>query len=178
MGFGLFLLNNKDVNIYKLQDKKKLNLSKIDKFFKVLFIGIPFRWQYVNPMANIIMCEADILGKSDVLTLPACGFMQQLQVVPLFGDMQIPLASYIQNMSDYEENKSRWSCTSAGVSTSSTGIIPQYNLAEQLVTIREDHIKYTSELARHSNNEVNSMFLPLFVGCLSLALLPKSRADI
>uniref|UniRef100_H2YIL7 Cytoplasmic FMR1-interacting protein n=1 Tax=Ciona savignyi TaxID=51511 RepID=H2YIL7_CIOSA len=111
MGFGLFLLNNKDVNIYKLHDKKRLNLTKIDKFFK------------------------------------------QLQVVPLFGDMQIPLASYIQNMTDYEDNKSRWSCASAST-VAPTGVTPQYNLTEQLVSIREDHIKYTSELARHSNNEV------------------------
>nr|XP_026694999.1 cytoplasmic FMR1-interacting protein 1 homolog [Ciona intestinalis] len=111
MGFGLFLLNNKDVNIYKLHDKKRLNLTKIDKFFK------------------------------------------QLQVVPLFGDMQIPLASYVQNMTDFEENKSRWSCASASTVTP-TGITPQYNITEQLVSIREEHIKYTSELARHSNNEV------------------------
>jgi len=111
MGFGLFLLDNRDVNIYKLNDKKRLNLNKIDKFFK------------------------------------------QLQVVPLFGDMQIPLASYIQNMSDFDDNKSKWSCASASNSTA-TGIIPQYNLAEQLVSIREEHIKYTSELAKHSNNEV------------------------
>ncbi|XP_039270661.1 cytoplasmic FMR1-interacting protein 2-like [Styela clava] len=114
MGFGLCLLDNrdihKDVNIYKLQDKKKLHLTKIDKFFK------------------------------------------QLQVVPLYGDMQIPLASYIQNMSDFEDNKSKWSCASSTVSTGSSSA--QYNLAEQLVAIREDHIKYTSELAKYSNNEV------------------------
>ena len=82
-------------------------------------------------------------------------FLQQLQVVPLFGDMQIPLASYIQNMSDYEENKSRWTCTNAGVFTSGV-VTPQYNLTEQLVNIRDEHIKYTSELAKHSNNEVSA----------------------
>ena len=74
-------------------------------------------------------------------------------MVPLFGDMQIPLASYIQNMSDYEDNKSRWTCTNAGAFT--VGVVtPQYNLTEQLVNIRDEHIKYTSELAKHSNNEV------------------------
>ena len=35
MGFGLFLLNNRDVSIYKLEKKQRLNLGKIDKFFKV-----------------------------------------------------------------------------------------------------------------------------------------------
>jgi len=107
MGFGLYLLDNNSssLSIYKLHEKKKLNLNKIDKFFK------------------------------------------HLQVVPLFGDMQIPLASYIQNMSDFEENKGRWSCCSATTSS-------QYNLTERLVKIRDEHIRYTSQLAKHSNNEV------------------------
>ena len=82
-------------------------------------------------------------------------FLQQLQVVPLFGDMQIQLASYIQNMTDYDDNKSRWSCTTSTYGAASgVTVIPQYNLTEQLVSIRDEHIKYTSELARHSNNEV------------------------
>lgn len=34
--------------------------------------------------------------------------LQQLQVVPLFGDMQIELARYIKTSAHYEENKSRW----------------------------------------------------------------------
>lgn len=33
--------------------------------------------------------------------------IQQLQVVPLFGDMQIELARYIKTSAHYEENKSR-----------------------------------------------------------------------
>lgn len=33
--------------------------------------------------------------------------VQQLQVVPLFGDMQIELARYIKTSAHYEENKSR-----------------------------------------------------------------------
>jgi hypothetical protein len=32
---------------------------------------------------------------------------QQLQVVPLFGDMQIELARYIKTSTHYEENKSK-----------------------------------------------------------------------
>lgn len=106
MGFGLYLLNNRELNVYKLHDKKKININKIDKFFK------------------------------------------QLQVVPLYGDMQIPLSSYIENMTDFNDNKSKWSCVN---STSSTS---QYDITEQLIGIRDDHIKYISELARYSNNEV------------------------
>uniref|UniRef100_A0A452SN10 Cytoplasmic FMR1 interacting protein 2 n=1 Tax=Ursus americanus TaxID=9643 RepID=A0A452SN10_URSAM len=67
MGFGLYLMDGNVSNIYKLDAKKRINLSKIDKFFK------------------------------------------QLQVVPLFGDMQIELARYIKTSAHYEENKSNLS---------------------------------------------------------------------
>lgn len=36
---------------------------------------------------------------------PRCS--QQLQVVPLFGDMQIELSRYIKTSAHFEENKSR-----------------------------------------------------------------------
>lgn len=35
MGFGLYLMDGNVSNIYKLDAKKRINLSKIDKFFKV-----------------------------------------------------------------------------------------------------------------------------------------------
>uniref|UniRef100_A0A672H8X9 Cytoplasmic FMR1 interacting protein 1 n=1 Tax=Salarias fasciatus TaxID=181472 RepID=A0A672H8X9_SALFA len=105
MGFGLYLMDGNSSNIYKLDAKKRINLSKIDKFFK------------------------------------------QLQVVPLFGDMQIELSRYIKTSAHFEENKSRWTCTS----TSSS---PQYNICEQMIQIREDHMRFISELARYSNSEV------------------------
>ncbi|XP_037117474.1 cytoplasmic FMR1-interacting protein 2 isoform X2 [Syngnathus acus] len=104
MGFGLYLMDGNVSNIYKLDAKKRINLSKIDKFFK-------------------------------------------LQVVPLFGDMQIELSRYIETSAHYEENKSKWTCTQSSIS-------PQYNLCEQMVQIREDHIRFISELARYSNSEV------------------------
>ncbi|KAI4891989.1 hypothetical protein NFI96_034195 [Prochilodus magdalenae] len=65
MGFGLYLMDGTNSNIYKLDAKKRINLTKIDKFFK------------------------------------------QLQVVPLFGDMQIELSRYIKTSAHFEENKSR-----------------------------------------------------------------------
>uniref|UniRef100_A0A8C3U2I0 Cytoplasmic FMR1 interacting protein 1 n=1 Tax=Catharus ustulatus TaxID=91951 RepID=A0A8C3U2I0_CATUS len=105
MGFGLYLMDGSVSNIYKLDAKKRINLAKIDKYFK------------------------------------------QLQVVPLFGDMQIELARYIKTSAHYEENKSRWTCTSSSSS-------PQYNICEQMIQIREDHMRFISELARYSNSEV------------------------
>ncbi len=42
------------------------------------------------------------------LIWPSALSLQQLQVVPLFGDMQIELSRYIKTSAHYEENKSRW----------------------------------------------------------------------
>lgn len=35
MGFGLYLMDGNSSNIYKLDAKKRINLTRIDKFFKV-----------------------------------------------------------------------------------------------------------------------------------------------
>ena len=35
MGFGLFLMDGKEININKLDGRRKINLAKIDKIFKV-----------------------------------------------------------------------------------------------------------------------------------------------
>uniref|UniRef100_A0A8C9VFH5 Cytoplasmic FMR1-interacting protein n=1 Tax=Scleropages formosus TaxID=113540 RepID=A0A8C9VFH5_SCLFO len=94
MGFGLYLMDGTNSNIYKLDTKKRINLTKIDK---------------------------------------------------LFGDIE--LSRYIKNSAHFEENKSRWSCTSPGSS-------PQYNICEQMIQIRDDHMRFISELARYSNSEV------------------------
>lgn len=42
MGFGLYLMDGNVSNIYKLDAKKRINLSKIDKFFKVKFLLLLF----------------------------------------------------------------------------------------------------------------------------------------
>ena len=46
----------------------------------------------------------------------------------------------------------RWTCTQSSIS-------PQYNICEQMVQIRDDHIRFISELARYSNSEVSSLWL-------------------
>lgn len=42
MGFGLFLMDNEICNINKLDQKKKINLSKLDRIFKVGFKATRF----------------------------------------------------------------------------------------------------------------------------------------
>lgn len=41
MGFGLYLMDGNVSNIYKLDAKKRINLGKIDKFFKVRLVQMP-----------------------------------------------------------------------------------------------------------------------------------------
>jgi len=40
MGFGLFLLDGKEVSIYKLESRRRINLTKIDKIFKVRIMSV------------------------------------------------------------------------------------------------------------------------------------------
>lgn len=101
MGFGLFLMDGEPKSLSKLDERKKLNLAKIDRIFK------------------------------------------NLEVVPLFGDMQIAPFNYIKRSKNFEP--SRWPLSS------SNNISPQADLMVHLPQIREDHVKYISELARYSN---------------------------
>jgi cytoplasmic FMR1 interacting protein len=70
-------------------------------------------------------------------------YLQQLEVVPLFGDMQICPFNYIKRSPHYDAGK--WpNCNSSTPSG-------QCSLLEQLQGMREEHVRYISELARHSN---------------------------
>lgn len=101
MGFGLFLMDGEVCNINKQDQKKRINISKIDKIFKAL------------------------------------------EMVPLFGDMQIAPFHYIKCSPHYEA--SRWPLAS------SSSPSPQSDLLQHLPAIRDDYERYISELARHSN---------------------------
>lgn len=70
-------------------------------------------------------------------------FMQNLEVVPLFGDMQIAPFNYIKRSKNFDSKM--WPMCSA------SSISPQADLMCHLPRIREEHIKYISELARYSN---------------------------
>ncbi|XP_064608148.1 cytoplasmic FMR1-interacting protein 2-like isoform X2 [Liolophura sinensis] len=106
IAFGLFLMDNKDTSIYKMDARKKVNISRIDKILK------------------------------------------QLEVVPLYGDMQIAPFQYIRNGANFDASK--WQCCTSHVPS------PQSNLLQDLVRIREDHVRYISQLARHSNEAITT----------------------
>lgn len=102
MGFGLFLIDSEQCNINKLDSKKRLSFSKIDK----IFVG--------------------------------------LEVVPMFGDMQIAPFNYVRRSRNFDS--SRWPLASA---TSTTP--PQSDLLAVLPNIRQQHAKYVLQLAGYSN---------------------------
>lgn len=64
-----------------------------------------FSWCKQQPVSSDHLCQSET--DFDVIWHSALP-LQQLQVVPLFGDMQIELARYIKTSAHYEENKSRW----------------------------------------------------------------------
>lgn len=68
---------------------------------------------------------------------------KNLEVVPLFGDMQIAPFNYIKRSKHFDASK--WPLSS------SNAISPQADLMVHLPQIREDHVKYISELSRYSN---------------------------
>ncbi|KAJ8297562.1 hypothetical protein KUTeg_024093 [Tegillarca granosa] len=106
MGFGLYLMDSKENSIYKMDARKRINLTKIDKILK------------------------------------------QLEVVPLYGDMQIKPYHFIQHSLNFDP--SRWNfCESSQAS-------PQSNLLANLEAIREDHMNYISQLSRHSNEAITT----------------------
>ncbi|CAF2046241.1 unnamed protein product [Rotaria magnacalcarata] len=102
IGFSLFLIDSTACNINKLDAKKKINVSRIDKIFKTV------------------------------------------EVVPLYGDMQIAPFNYIKKSPNFDPSK--WPiCNDA--STSSL----QGNLLMQLPEIREEHERFIADLARYTN---------------------------
>lgn len=62
---------------------------------------------------------------------------------------------------------SRWTCTQSSVS-------PQYNLCEQMVQIRDDHIRFISELARYSNSEVSAQLKCIELNVIGNTCLKKN----
>lgn len=103
IGFGLFLIDGKNCDINKLDAKKKVNLSAIDKIFK------------------------------------------ELEMVPLFGDMQIaPYITYVRKMTNFDSQK--WPlCSNDSIASN------QAEIQGFLPKIRTKYVAYISELSRHSN---------------------------
>jgi len=73
--------------------------------------------------------------------------------VPLFGDVQIALVSYLKMCPHFDGMKEKWAVAAEGAEDK---VVVQYNLLGKMDSIREEHVKFISELARY-NNEVRRM---------------------
>ncbi|XP_071492155.1 cytoplasmic FMR1-interacting protein 1-like isoform X1 [Diadema antillarum] len=102
MAIGLFLMDNENNSIYKMDQKNRISLSKIDKIFK------------------------------------------QLEVVPLYGDLQISVLSFVKRCANYETHQSFWK--SENISASGA----QFNLLQQQDDLRDKHTKYVAQLVKYS----------------------------
>lgn len=102
MGIGLFLMDNDTNSIYKMDQKNRISLSKIDKIFK------------------------------------------QLEVVPLYGDLQISVLSYIKKCANYETHQSFWK------SENITATGSQFNILRQQDALRDQHTKYLAQLVKYN----------------------------
>ncbi len=74
---------------------------------------------------------------------------QNLPVVPLYGDVQIRLSDWVQQLTHYDPSK--WTCTSEQTEAKATTTI-----LNRIETIRSEHVRFISDLARY-NNEVGTM---------------------
>lgn len=79
-----------------------LTLSKASEMQDALLQSPVWHWGQALPLFSLSLS----LSLCRVSTI-FCFLFQQLQVVPLFGDMQIELARYIKTSAHYEENKSK-----------------------------------------------------------------------
>uniref|UniRef100_A0A0N5A899 Cytoplasmic FMR1-interacting protein n=1 Tax=Syphacia muris TaxID=451379 RepID=A0A0N5A899_9BILA len=99
IAFALFLMGGEAMS--KLDQRKRINIAKLDKIF------------------------------------------QSLEVVPLFGDLQIQPFSFVTRSSMFDS--SRWP------NASGEGEKCHVNIAEKIHTIREHHLEYVTHLSRLSN---------------------------
>jgi len=132
------------INICLLMFETKSYLSPAEKHMLVKVMGFGL---FLLDNETITINKLDQKKKIRLDKLDRVFF--DLQVVPLFGDMQIAPFNYIKNSKTFDGSK--WPLSN------SVNISPQANLLVHLPKMREEHIKYTSELARYSN-EVTTTF--------------------
>lgn len=115
MGFLIFLMDGKESSVLKMDQKKRISISKIDKIFK------------------------------------------QFPVVPLFGDVQIALVTYLKICPHFDGMRDKWTSAAEGADEK---VVGQYNLLGNMESIREEHVKFISELARYNNEMITSSANP------------------
>ncbi|GAB0094881.1 Cytoplasmic FMR1-interacting protein [Sergentomyia squamirostris] len=126
------------VNICVHMFETKMYLTPEEKHMLVKVMGFGLF------LMDTEVCNVNKLDQKKKLRLDRIDrIFKNLEVVPLFGDMQIAPFNYIKRSKHFDPSK--WPLSS------STAISPQADLMVHLPQIREDHVKYISELARYTN---------------------------
>lgn len=109
---------------------------------------------HVIPQITVMLCFQKIIIIIVIGSLTVFIFLilsiglQQFPVVPLFGDVQIALVSYLKMCPNFEGMREKWTAAADGANDK---VVDQYNLLRRMDSIREEHVKFISELARYRN---------------------------
>ena len=127
--------------------------ATIQKLFLALLDCCTCKPFHVIPEFTVMLCFQKIIivvwGSLTVFLFLILSIgLQQFPVVPLFGDVQIALVSYLKMCPNFEGMREKWTAAADGADDK---VVDQYNLLRRMDSIREEHVKFISELARYRN---------------------------
>ena len=127
--------------------------ATIQKLFLALLDCWTCKPFHVIPEFTVMLCFQKIIivvwGSLTVFLFLILSIgLQQFPVVPLFGDVQIALVSYLKMCPNFEGMREKWTAAADGADDK---VVDQYNLLRRMDSIREEHVKFISELARYRN---------------------------
>ncbi|KAJ8936438.1 hypothetical protein NQ318_015584 [Aromia moschata] len=135
-GYEELLADVVNICVHMFETKMYLTPSEKHMLVKVMGFGLF--------LMDSELCNINKLDTKKKLRLDKIDrIFKNLEVVPLFGDMQIAPFNYIKRSKHFDANK--WPLSSSNTPS------PQADLMVHLPQIREDHVKYISELSRYSN---------------------------
>lgn len=150
-GYEELLADVVNICVHMFETKMYLTPNEKHMLVKVMGFGLF--------LMDSELCNINKLDQKKKLKLDRIDrIFKNLEVVPLFGDMQIAPFNYIKRSKHFDASK--WP-----LSASSNSMSPQADLMVHLPQIREDHVKYISELARYM------LFIVSFVLTLYLNLV-------
>ncbi|KAM3956068.1 cytoplasmic FMR1-interacting protein Sra-1 [Aphomia sociella] len=142
-GYEDLLADVVNICVHMFETKMYLTPSEKHMLVKVMGFGLF--------LMDSEVCNINRLDQKKKIRLDRIDrIFKNLEVVPLFGDMQIAPFNYIKRSKHYDPSK--WP-----LSSSPNPLSPQADLMVHLPQIREEHQNYISELARYSN-EVTTTF--------------------
>ncbi|KAJ0169329.1 hypothetical protein K1T71_015213 [Dendrolimus kikuchii] len=142
-GYEDLLADVVNICVHMFETKMYLTPSEKHMLVKVMGFGLF--------LMDSEICNINRLDQKKKIKLDRIDrIFKNLEVVPLFGDMQIAPFNYIKRSKHYDPSK--WPLSSIPNPPS-----PQADLMVHLPQIREEHQNYISELARYSN-EVTTTF--------------------